>query len=118
VQHRQKGSTGLEGPLPIQADIVASPSVSQPNSSVVVDLALSDEDTVVLQPSSPPIEVLDTGDCPKVGLPGEIPAEVLDAHVFHHYSGEKGIFPVVRSWCIQKFCELNPGAPCFDFDFI
>jgi hypothetical protein len=29
-----------------------------------------------------------------------------------------GNFPVVRSWCIQKFCELNPGAPCFDFDFI
>jgi hypothetical protein len=118
MQRRQKGSMELEGPLPIQADIVASPSVSQPNNSVVVDLALSDEDTVVLQPSSPPVEVLDTSDCPKVRLPGEIPAEVLDAHMSHHYAGEKGISLVVRSWCVQKFWELNPGVSFFDFDFI
>jgi hypothetical protein len=113
-----KGSTGPEGPFPIQTDIVTSPLVSHPDSSLVVDLTLSDEDTVELQPSSPPIEVLDTDDCPRVRLPEEIPAEVLDAHVFHHYSDEEGISPVVHSWCIQKFCELNPGAVCFHFDFI
>jgi hypothetical protein len=118
MQRRQKELMELEGPLPIQADIVDSPSVSQPNSSVVVDFALSDKDTVVLQPSSPPVEVLDTSDCPKIRLPGKIPAEVLDAHVSHHYAGEKGISPVVRSWCVQKFWELNPGASFFDFEFI
>lgn len=48
----------------------------------------------------------------------EIPAEVLDAYLRHFYSGEREISPVVRSWCIKKFCELNPGAPYFDFDFI
>jgi hypothetical protein len=113
VQRCQKGSTGLERRFPIQADTAASPSVSHLNSSFVIDVALFDQNTVEPPPSSPPIEVLDTDKCPRVWLPEEIPAEVLDAHVLHHYSGEKGISPVVRSWCIQKFCELNPGVPCF-----
>jgi hypothetical protein len=91
---------------------------SHPDNSSVIDLTLSDEDTVELPSNSPSIEVLNTDDCPKVRFPEEIPAEILDAFLRHYCSGKRGISPVVRSWCIQMFCELHPDAPCFDFDFI
>lgn len=101
-----------------QIDVMASTSASDPDGSLVVDLTLSDEDTIELPSGFPSIEVLDTDNCQRVRFLDEIPAEVLDAYLRHFYSGERGISPVVRMWCIKKFYELNPGAPYFDFDFI
>jgi hypothetical protein len=97
---------------------VASTLASDPDGPLVVDLTLSDEDTIELPPNSPSIEALNTDDCPRIRFPEEIPAEILDAYLRNYYSGERAISAVVRSWCIQMFCELHPDAPCFDFDFI
>jgi hypothetical protein len=74
---------------------MAFSSASHSDNSSVIDLTLSDEDTVELPPNSPSIEVLNTDDCPKVRFPEEIPAEILDAFLRHYYSGKRGISPVV-----------------------
>lgn len=108
----------LENLLSTQVDTAVPSLASCPDDSSVIDLALSDEDTVEFSPSLPSFEVLDTDDCAKVRFPNDVSTEVLDAHLRHHLSDQGGISPIVRSWCIDKFCEIYPDAPCADFNFI
>lgn len=94
------------------------PSDLSYDNLVIVDESSLDAESVVLEWEPPLVEVIDTDRCVKVRFANEIPAEVLEAHLRHHASGRKGISPVVRYWCMRKFSELYPGAPCFDFDLV
>lgn len=63
---------------------------SSPNGSSVIDLTLSHENTIEFPPSSTFIEILNTDVCGKVRFPEEVRAEILDAHLRHHSSGQGG----------------------------
>jgi hypothetical protein len=78
--------------LSIWIGTAAPSSSSCAENSSIVDSTLPVEDTVELSPNSP-FEVLDTNDCTKVRLPGEVPVEILEAHVRHHFSG-RGEIPL------------------------
>lgn len=91
---------------------------SELNFDSLADESFSDVETVVLEWEPPLVEAIDTDRCVKVRFADEIPVEVLEAHLRHHASGRKGISPVVRYWCMCKFSELCPGAPCFNFDLV
>lgn len=108
----------LEKLLSTQVDTTVPSLASCSDDSSVIDLALSDEDTVEFSPSLPSFEILDTDDCAKVRFPKDVPTEVLDAHLRHHFSDQGGISPIVRSWCIDKFREMYPDTPYADFNFI
>lgn len=83
----------------------------------VVDLIFSDEDTLELPPGSSMVEVVDTDTCAEVRFPEEIPDQVLEAYLRHHSSGQGSTCPDVLSWCLDRFREMYPDAPCVDFDF-
>lgn len=99
VERRERRLKMLEKLLSTQVNTVAPSLASCPDDSSVIDLNLPNEDT-------------------KVRFPENIPTEVLDAHLRHHLSGQGAISPIVRSWCIDKFRETYPDAPCADFNFI
>ncbi|XP_068987603.1 uncharacterized protein [Bombus flavifrons] len=102
----------------IDAEAVDVPSELSFDNLVIADESFSDAETVVLEWEPPLVEVIDTDRCVNVRFANEIPVEVLEAHLRHHASGRKGISSVVRYWCMHKFSELRPGAPCFDFDLV
>lgn len=98
---------------------VAPAPASSVEDCSAIDPTFSDEDTVESPPRSPPIEVVDTDVCARIRFPEEASDEVLNAHPRHYSSGQGGPPPpVARSWCINKFREMYPDAPCDDFDFI
>jgi hypothetical protein len=84
------------------------PLPSSPDNSPIIDLTLSDEETMELPPRQPPIEFLITDKSAKVRLPERIPSEVLGAHVRHHLLGRAGVLPVVRAWCMDMFPRMYP----------
>jgi hypothetical protein len=104
----------LEELCDIDVDSLGSSS----DNSAVVDESFFDAETVILEWDFPLFEAVDTDRCAKVRFSDEIPEEVLEAHLRHHTSGERGISPAVRYWCMRKFSELYPGAPCSDFDLV
>jgi hypothetical protein len=108
----------LEELCDIDIDYLGFLSESSSDNSAVVSESFFDAETVILEWDFPLFEVVDTDRCAKVRFPDKVPEEVLEAHLRHHASGERGISPVARYWCLHKFSELYPGAPCFDFDLI
>lgn len=102
--------------IDIDIDVDALDFSSESNSAA--DESFFDAETIILEWDDPPLEVVDTDRCVKMRFPDEVPEEVLEAHLRHYTSGKRGISPVVRHWCMCKFSELYPGAPCFDFDLV
>ncbi|XP_060819609.1 uncharacterized protein LOC132909032 isoform X2 [Bombus pascuorum] len=120
-QEQKRRACMLKEVLPAFLNAPNPASTQRSSSPPLVDLMLSDENTAELSPCPSPVEFLVTDHCAKVWLSSKIPVEILNAHVRHHISGEGGVSPIVRSWCMDVFHQMYlaedfPDMPSYDFN--
>ncbi|XP_043603780.1 uncharacterized protein LOC122576930 [Bombus pyrosoma] len=108
VERSERRLKKLKELLSTQVGTAAPSSASCPDNYPIADPTPSDKDIVEPSPSSPPFEVLDTDNRAKIRPPEDAPAEIPEAHMRHHSSGQGQLpcrwflHPATRTFCSAK----------------